>query len=73
MTTTDTRSCKAIRMHVKALRVEREQAKEHLFDHFRALQSKRMRGTLLKDAVYDAVLSTRPVSFVAGLFKSWNR
>ena len=70
---TSLHSCQGIRSHIRGLRAERDRAQEELMAHLQALQSKRMRGTLMKDAVYDAVMTTRPFKFISGIFKNWNR
>ncbi|MBP6389758.1 MAG: hypothetical protein KA175_09290 [Flavobacteriales bacterium] len=66
-------SCEGIKSHIQALRAERDRAEDHLLAHFAALTDKELRGTLLKDAMYDMMRTTGPGRFISRFFKSWNR
>ena len=60
-------------MRLAEVRAQREEGIAVLKDHFDALKDKEMRGVLLKDAVYDALRTTKSFRFIAGFLKRWDQ
>jgi hypothetical protein len=54
-------------------RARRDELKDELMDHLRAIKDPGFRGMLVKDAIYDALRATAPFKFVKGLFARWNQ
>lgn len=59
--------------YVQRLRGARDEEAAQVTEHIEALQDPGLRGALLRDAAYDAVLTSGPFKYISGLFKSWNR
>ena len=58
---------------VQRARAEHDTAIADVRDHLAALNDKKMRGVLIKDAVHDALRITAPFKYISGLLSSWNK
>jgi hypothetical protein len=58
---------------LERLRQARKQEEEWMGAHLDALKDGHRRGTLIKDAIYDALRATGPGRLISRFLKGWNR